>query len=148
MKVGELCSRDVLAMGAGEPLAKCAKEMRARNVGSAVIVETSQGARRPIGIVTDRDILKGQFERNADLFCLNAGDAMSTNPLLLKEESDITQAIELMGRRGVRRAPVVDKSGELVGIVTFDDLLPAIAGQLAAIGNLISSQVEQRRARW
>jgi CBS domain-containing protein len=134
-------------MEPGEALAKCARAMADRNVGSVVIVDTSRGFARPIGIITDRDMLRGQFDRNADLFCLNAGDVMTSNPLVLSEDCDVRDGIERMGHRGVRRAPVVNGSGALVGIVTFDDLLPAIAGQLASIGGLISQQIEQRRSR-
>ena len=154
MKVGEICSRDVLTMSAAEPLAHCAREMKDRNVGSAVIVDNAQGFPRPVGIVTDRDMLRGQFDRCADLFCLNTGDVMSNDLLVLKEGTDVADAIELMSRRAVRRAPVVSTGGELVGIVTFDDLLPVIAAQITAIAGLISGQVEQhegherQRARW
>jgi CBS domain-containing protein len=147
MKVGELCSRDVLTTSAAEPLAKCAREMKERNVGSVVIVDNSRGFPQPVGIVTDRDILRGQFDRKADLFCLSAGEVMTTEPLVLKEESEVADAIERMSRKAVRRAPVVDKAGELVGIVTFDDLLPVLASQMAAIAGIISGQVEQRRGR-
>lgn len=147
MRVGDICSREVLALDAAESLARCARGMNEMNVGSVVVVETSRGFARPIGIITDRDILRGQFDRNADLFCLSAGDVMTSNPLVLDEDSDVRVAIERMGDRAVRRAPVVNHRGELVGIVTFDDLLPVIAGQLAAIGGLISQQIEHRRSR-
>jgi CBS domain-containing protein len=144
MKVGEICSRDVLVVGPAEPLAKCAREMKERNVGSVVIVDDSRGYRRPMGIVTDRDALRGQFDRKADLFCLSAGDVMTTDPLVLNEETDVAEAVERMSRRAVRRAPVVDGSGELVGIVTFDDLVPAIAAQMTTIAKIISGQSEPR----
>src|SRR5689334_8584695 len=127
MKVGEICSRNVVAMRATEPLAHCAREMKERNVGSAVIVDDAGGYPRPVGIVTDRDMLRGQFDRCADLFCLSAGDVMSSDLLVLEEDTDVADAIERMSRRSVRRAPVVSSGGELKGIVTFDDLLPVVA---------------------
>jgi CBS domain-containing protein len=119
--------------------------MKQRNVGSAVIVDRARGFPRPIGIVTDRDVLRGQFDRCADLFCLNTGDVMSSDVLVVKEDSDTADAIQAMGRRSVRRAPVVDAAGELVGIVTFDDLLPAIAAQITAIAGLVGDQAGQFR---
>lgn len=143
MNVGEICSREVLAMDATEPLASCARQMKSRNVGSAVIVDHSQGFPKPIGIVTDRDMLRGQFDRCADIFCLSTGDVMSSDVLVLKEDTDVADAIERMSRRTVRRAPVVSTAGELVGIVTFDDLLPVVAAQITSIAGLITGQVEQ-----
>jgi CBS domain-containing protein len=145
MRIGEICSRDVLTVEPDEPLAKCARVMEDASVGSVVVVDRSRGFARPIGIVTDRDMLRGQFDRRADLFCLSAGDVMTANPLVLREDCDVRNAIERMGERAVRRVPVVDDGGELVGIATFDDLLPAIAGQIAAIGALISQQIGHRR---
>jgi CBS domain-containing protein len=151
MKVGEICNPDVLTMSATEPLAHCAREMMSRNVGSAVIVDNVGGFFRPVGIVTDRDVLRGQFDRCADLFCLSTGDVMSGDLLVLKDDTDVADAIESMSRRAVRRAPVVSAGGVLVGIVTFDDLLPVVAAQISAVAGLISGQIEQRerqRARW
>lgn len=154
MKVSEVCSRDVLALSATEPLASCAREMKERNVGSAVIVDRAHGFPQPVGIVTDRDMLRGQFDRCADLFCLSTGDVMSTDLLVLTEDTDVADAIERMSRRSVRRAPIVSARGELVGIVTFDDLLPAVAAQISAVARLIGGQFEpyqpheQPRARW
>jgi CBS domain-containing protein len=145
MKVGEICSREVLAMGATDSLAACAREMKKQNVGSAVIVDRAQGYPRPIGIITDRDVLRGQFERKADLFCLNAEDVMTRDPLVLKEDCDVSEALALMSRKAVRRVPVVDAGGELAGIVTFDDLVPVLASQMSAIASLISGQIERRR---
>lgn len=147
MKIGEICSRNVLAVGANEPLAKAAQAMCARNVGSVVVVDSHNGAMRPIGIVTDRDLLRGQFDRKADLFCLSAGDVMTSDPLVLADDCDVADAVELMSGRAVRRVPVVDKCGTLVGIVSFDDLLPVLAGQMTAIARLISAQADAHRPK-
>ena len=143
MKVGEICSRDVYAVEPGEPLASVAGEMHTRNIGSAVIVRNDGTRRVPVGVVTDRDALRGQFDRKADLFCLSVEDVMSQHPLVVHEDCELADAIELMSGRAVRRAPVVDKAGNLVGIVTFDDLLPVLAAEMTAIARLISAQVSK-----
>jgi CBS domain-containing protein len=92
-------------------------------------------------------VLRGQFERKADLFCLSAEDVMTRDPLVLEESCDVAEALELMSRKAVRRVPVVGAGGELVGIVTFDDLVPVLASQMSAIASLISGQIERRRHR-
>ena len=143
MQVGEVCSRDVYVVRADEPLAEAAKEMCSRHVGSVVIVAVDGDSVRPVGILTDRDIVRGQFERKADLFCLTAGDVMTPDPLTLREDMDVAEAIPCLGARGVRRAPVVNDEGILVGIVTFDDLLPAVAESLAALAALIGTQARR-----
>jgi CBS domain-containing protein len=143
MKIGDICSRDVFVVNENEPLAKAVREMDARHVGAIVVVEKVDGGTRPVGIVTDRDVLRGQFNRNADLFCLTVGDVMTNQPFTLREDCDVANAVELMSARVVRRAPVVDKLGNLIGIVSFDDLLPAIAENLAAVAKLVGTQARR-----
>jgi predicted transcriptional regulator len=143
MKIGDICSREVFVVGANEALANAVREMDSRHVGAVVVAETQNGVTRPVGIVTDRDVLRGQFDRKADLFCLTVGDVMTSQPLVLHEECDLANAIELMSARVVRRAPVIDQQGALVGIVSFDDLLPAVAESLAAAARLIGSQPQR-----
>ena len=147
MKIGDLCSRDVFVVGPAEPLANAVREMDSRHVGAVVVVEGQGEATRPVGLVTDRDVLRGQFERKADLFCLTVGDVMTTHPLTLQEDWDVSNAIGRMSARGVRRAPVVDKADNLVGIVSFDDLLPVVAEELAALARLIGTQAGREPAR-
>jgi CBS domain-containing protein len=142
MIVGELCSRVVYFVRRDEPLAEAVREMRNRNVGAVVVAESTDEHFRPVGIVTDRDVVCGQFVREADLFCLTVGDVMSPDPLTLSESADIADAVESLYRRGVRRAPVVDSAGNLVGIVTLDDLLPVLADDLSSLAKLIGSQAQ------
>jgi len=147
MKIGDLCSRDVFVVGPAEPLAEAVREMDLRHVGAVVVVERQGEATRAVGLVTDRDVLRGQFERKADLFCLTVGDVMTTYPLTLQEDWDVSHGIGRMSARGVRRAPVVDKADNLVGIVSFDDLLPVVAEEMAALARLIGTQAGREPAR-
>jgi CBS domain-containing protein len=116
--------------------------MHDHNVGSIIVVDSS--GRRPIGIVTDRDVLRGQIDRSADLFCLTVSDVMTKDPVTLPETCGVAEAVERLGARGVRRAPVMNAAGDLVGIVTLDDLLPAVADGLNALARLIGSQASKR----
>lgn len=145
MQVGEICSRDVYVVHADEPLAEAAREMSQRHIGAVVVVESRGEMTRPIGIVTDRDILCGQFDRGKDLFCLSVSEVMTRDPLTVAESTGVAEAIESMSGRAVRRAPVVDQAGNLVGIVTVDDLLPVLAGELSALAALIGTQAHRER---
>jgi CBS domain-containing protein len=93
--------------------------------------------------VTDRDIVRAQLGRASDLFCLSVGEVMSEPPLVLTENEAMSDAIERMRARGVRRAPVIDARGWLIGVVAVDDLLGALAEQLSGLARLASTQ--QRR---
>jgi CBS domain-containing protein len=145
MEVGDVCSREVYIVRPGEPLADAAREMTRRHIGAVVVVETSNGVVRPIGIVTDRDIVCGQLDRKADLASLKVGEVMTASPLTVEESGDTGQALRAMSAKAVRRAPVVNAVGELVGIVTLDDLLPVMADELTALAKLIGTQSRAER---
>jgi len=138
--IGELCSREVYIVRPAEPLAEAIAEMHRRHVGALVVVEEKPDQVRPIGIVTDRDAIRSQVLRGRALTALTVADAMTADPLTLAETCGIAEAIGQMSTRGVRRAPVVSESGDLVGIVSFDDLLPVVSEQLTALARLIGEQ--------
>jgi CBS domain-containing protein len=100
---------------------------------------------KPLGILTDRDIVCGQLDRAGDLHCLVVGDVMTRDPLTVRAELEVTEAIRALSARGVRRAPVVDSSGALIGVVTLDDLLPEVAQQLNALAGVASAQIHHAR---
>ncbi len=143
MQAGELCSREVYIVRPDEPLADAAREMRKRHIGAVVVVEQREQAMVPVGIVTDRDIVCGQLAHGADLFCLTVGDVMTRAPTTIPEEDGLSEAIRRLSSRGVRRAPVVSVSGDLVGILSFDDVVPAVAEELSSLAKLIGTQARR-----
>lgn len=145
MEIGDVCSREVYIVRPNEPLADAAREMDRRHVGAVVVVDERGGVVRPVGIVTDRDIVCGQINRKKDLFQLTVGDVMTAGPLSCEESADAAQALQGMSAKAVRRAPVVNATGELVGIITFDDLLPVVADELTALARLIGTQARAER---
>jgi len=140
MNLGNLCHRQVYLVKPDEPLVDAAREMQRRRIGALVVVADLATPVRPVGIVTDRDIVCGQLLRKADLRSLDVGDVMTRDPLTLPESTGVSEAIAALHQRGVRRAPVVNEAQDLVGIVTLDDLLPAVAAELNALAKLIGTQ--------
>ncbi len=135
MRLAEICSSPVFTAHPGQSLADAAREMRAHDIGALVVVAPGDPLQRPLGILTDRDILRGQVYEAADLHCLLVETVMTRRPLCIHAEEEITEAITTLASHGVRRAPVIDGSGALVGIVTLDDLLPQIAEQIKALAD-------------
>ena len=89
--------------------------------------------------------MRGQLRLGADLFCLTVGDVMTPDPLTLTLNVGVTEAIEFLHMNRVRRAPVVDGAGNLVGMITLDDLLPAVARELEELSTLVGTQARQER---
>jgi CBS domain-containing protein len=110
------------------------------HVGAVVVVDEANGGLKPIGIITDRDVVCGQLHPPRDLFCMVVEDVMTSDVLTLEETCGIAEAVGKMADRGVRRAPVVDRSGNLLGIISTDDLLPRLSRELAALAELIGPQ--------
>ncbi len=147
MNIGDIRTAQVFVTDPDRPLAEAARAMRDSHVGALVVVYTEDPQRRPRGILTDRDIVRGQLSKDADLYCLTVGDVMSRDPLCLRTDMSLGEGIEAMNSRAVRRAPVVDAAGSLVGIVTLDDLLPAIAAELRSLAQLMGTQAHRSDAR-
>lgn len=144
MRVRDLCSPAAKTTAPEQALSEAARSMLEGHVGALIVVD---GGGTPIGMLTDRDIVRGQLRLSADLFCLTVGDVMTPDPLTLSANIGVTEAIEALHARAVRRAPVVDSSGNLLGIVTLDDLLPAVAHELEELASLIGTQTRHERAR-
>ena len=140
MKIAEICSSPAFVAYPDQALAVAAREMRTRDVGALVVVAAGDARQCPLGMLTDRDIVLGQVNQATDLRCLTVGDVMTHHPLCVQADVEITEAMALLASRVVRRAPVVDRAGTLVGIVTLDDLLPAIAQQLQELADTVTPQ--------
>jgi len=140
MNIGEVCTREVYMVNPGESLLEAAREMRRRNVGCIVVVEQLGKLVVPIGILTDRDIVRALPEHSGNLGALPVADIMTRDLLALSENDSFVDAMVRLRQRGVRRAPVVGASGDLVGIVSTDDLLGIIAEQLCSLARLVERQ--------
>lgn len=138
MAIGEICNREVVIAERNMDVPEAARLMRQHHVGTIVIVEDIEGRRKPVGIVTDRDIAIEVVAAGVDPNGLVIGDIMGGDLVTVAETQGIFETIRYMRSRGVRRVPVVDNGGWLVGIVTLDDLLELIAEELNEMTKLIS----------
>lgn len=151
MNIGELCQREVVTVRAGDEIVAAARLMRDEHIGYIVVVEPRVAAQTvvPIGVLTDRDIVVAVVARDVDAKSLRVEDVMTREPLLLGDSETLQNALHEMRRRGVRRAPVVGDRGQLVGVISLDDLLAVLAGELQDVAWSIERgrQVEQALRR-
>jgi len=129
----DLCTREVVACPPSLSVDEAARLMRERHVGSVVVVEMGDGGRLPAGILTDRDIVTAVVARDVDPKTLRVGDVMSATVAVVRAHDTLYDVLSQMRRHGVRRIPVIDAHGVLSGIVSQDDVLSAIAGELQAL---------------
>ena len=143
MPVGELCNRDVVILRREDTILAAAKLMRQHHVGDVVVADDSSGFRRPVGIITDRDVVIEIMATELDQKVITVGDIMTGGLVTVKESLGVFEAIQYMRTKAVRRLPVVDEQGALVGILTLDDLLQLLSEELVAIARLIAHQQQK-----
>jgi len=143
MPVGELCIRQTVVAPRGTSIHDAAKLMREYHVGDLVVTDPTDGKRKPVGIVTDRDIVIEVLAQGLDPGRLAVEDIMSQDLVTVREQEGLFETIGKMRAKGVRRVPVVDSEGTLAGIVTVDDLVGLLADELGEVAKLISREQKQ-----
>jgi len=124
-------------------VSEAARLMRSHHVGDVVVVDEVDGRKVPCGIVTDRDIVIGLVAQGLDPDTIQVGDLMMTGIVVGRELDGVADTLEIMRVKAVRRMPIVDALGTLVGIVTADDLLQLLSEEMSALAAMINR--EQRR---
>ncbi len=148
VKVGELCNREVVIAQREQTIKEVAKLMRAKHVGSVVVVEGSPACARPVGIITDRDLVVEIMAQDVDEEKVTVGDIMASDLLLAREDDSVADTIRLMRSRGVRRVPVVSEQGWLAGILAADDFLEFLVEELQLLVKLFErEQIREVAAR-
>ncbi len=114
------------------------RKMNRFGVGSIVVIQ----GERPVGIITERDILRKIVELGLDPETTTAKEIMSTPLLTISEDASVEEAAELMVKRGLKKLPVIHE-GKLIGIVTTTDLVRGVPKLLSAYKELLG--VRERR---
>lgn len=142
MSVGELCVRRMVAAPRITSVLDAAKMMREFHVGEVIVTD---GARKPVGIVTDRDFVLEVVALELDINRLTIGDLITGELTTVQEDASLLEAVRTMRVSAVRRAPIVDEDGALMGIVSVDDLVELLAEELNELAKVIANG-QQREA--
>ena len=144
MSVGRICTREVDLAHVDESVWQAAERMHQRAVGTLVVTDHDQ---KPIGIITDRDLVERVLAHALDPTATTVGDVMTHAPETVSEQDAIEHAITVMRRERCRRLPVVDDSGQMVGLLSLDDVLQLLAEELTNVGQLLERQTPQAAAQ-
>ena len=147
MKIGECCNREVVTAEKDMSITEVARLMQEHHVGDLVVVENINGCTRPVGIVTDRDLVIEVLAQMAPIDAICVGDVMSYEISTVSENDELWETLERMRKLGVRRMPVVDAGGMLVGIITLDDLMELMAEAMGHIASLIRREIGKETRR-
>lgn len=145
---GTLCTRTVTFAERALPIADAARLMRSHHVGCLVVVDETPAGRIPVGMLTDRDIVTAVVAKEVDPRTLHVEDVMSADPVVVREDASVIDLLRTMRAKGLRRLPVTDAGGALVGLIALDDLLGVIAEELrATVAAIETEQAREARQR-
>jgi CBS domain-containing protein len=121
MKIQEIMTPNPACCTPGTPLLEVAQMFIDHDCGAIPVIE-SEGNRRPVGIVTDRDIACRAIAAGKNALELVARDCMSTPCVIVLPEMSLAECCEIMERNKVRRLLVIDKEGNCCGIIAQADI--------------------------
>jgi CBS domain-containing protein len=141
MSIGTMIRRKAITVCPGDSLAKAAKLMEDEGVGAVVVTERS----KPVGILTDRDLALATCVRGISPY--NVVKTMMTSPVsTIRADEGVLDVTNLMMEQCVRRLPIVDDDGCLVGLVSADDLIPLLSHELSNIAEGIEGTLVDSRS--
>lgn len=123
--VDEIVQTDVVTAEPDTPIATVVAQMAEQDVGSVVVVEDD----RPTGVLTDRTICLA-LEDDPDVGERTAGDLISRDVATGSTDDSVFDTLNILREEQVRRLPIVDEDGALAGMVTLDDFLVLLGGEL------------------
>ena len=145
MRIAEVCSRRVVCVDPKASAKDAAEAMHHQDVGALVVVRADK--RKPAGILTDRDLVTRVMAPGMDPRAVPVAEVMTRTLATCRGDHELLDVLGMMGERGIRRVPVVDVKGDLIGIVTTDDLIGALAEHVLTLARSVlgAEVLEQRR---
>lgn len=134
MRMSSIMNKKVVALRPEDKVAKAAKFMRERGVGCILVLDEEK---RPLGILTDRDIVVSVLARGLDPKATRLKQVMTPNVVVAKEDEILLRAARAMAEARIRRLPIVDGKGRVVGIVSVDDILVVLITELSNVCSAI-----------
>lgn len=133
MSVGRVCTRTVITAHPEDTVTAAAQRMASYDVGTLIILEE----RRPIGIITDRDLVVRALAKGYDPATTSLQSLMTRNVISVPDHTSLEDALALMRGYQIRRLVIVNSNQELVGIFTLDDMLALLGEEQQAIAGLM-----------
>ena len=137
MKVRELMTVEVRTCRDDGTAADAAEVMWSHDVGVVPVIDA---AGTVVGMVTDRDVAMAALHAGGPLTRIRVTDAMSRTVRTCRPDDNVPRATEIMGEARVRRLPVVDERGHLVGLLSMNDVARAAAeGGSASLAKAVAT---------
>jgi CBS domain-containing protein len=140
MKVSERMASEVWTMGPHESLERAAQIMWEHDCGCVPVVDQEQ---RLLGVITDRDVCMAAYTQGSRLCDIPVERSMSRSAHVCAPEDTLEAAAAKMGERQVRRLPVLDDAGHLVGILALGDLARTMGAGRGPQKQMLSNELSR-----
>lgn len=145
MKVIDMAVRKVATISPKKKIVECAEQMRSEHVGSLVVID---GDKKPIGMITDRDIAIEVVAKRLDPAVETVEQIMTSPAVTATDEESMVVALARMREFGIRRLPIVDEEGKLVGVISNSNLVEELSSLLEGlVRNIHSSKTREVELR-
>jgi CBS domain-containing protein len=135
LMVRDVMTKSVKTVQTGSTVREAVQKMNKFDIGSIVVMDN----KRPVGIITERDILRKIVEQGIDPSVVKANDIMSYPLITAEPDQSIEEAARLMAKKGIKKLPVVE-DGRLVGIVTSMDIMKAAPKLMSLFQEIIQAR--------
>ncbi|MEQ9618064.1 MAG: CBS domain-containing protein [Deltaproteobacteria bacterium] len=138
MSLESLCRREIVCVNRSTMVIDATKMMEEKNVGSVVVIDMD----RPLGILTDRDVMIRLVNNGLDAEKTPVSDVMSREIITLNQKTGLYEALEQIkdSKSSVRRFPIVDDNGSIKGIITLDDVIYLLGKEMSDVSAIIESE--------
>jgi len=130
--VRDVMTENVRTVRPNSTITEVVRKMNKFEIGSVVVVD----GERPVGLITERDILRRVLEVTLAAEAMKAKEVMSSPLLTVGDEATVEQAARIMVDRRIKKLPVV-KEGKLVGIVTSTDIVRSQPKMVELLGDIV-----------
>lgn len=130
MEVQAIMSKRIASLSPEACAADAARLMREEDVGAVLALGPNH---KPVGILTDRDLVLRVVALNRDPSKVKLKEVMSTHPASVRHSEPVMLVARRMAEKGVRRLPVVNEGGSVIGVVSVDDLLTVLISELSNV---------------
>ncbi|WP_293746727.1 CBS domain-containing protein [uncultured Paraglaciecola sp.] len=138
MNVGDICSKNIVSVSPLDSVADVARVMREQHVASVVVVDNKYGEIRPQGVITERDLVIEVLAAKIDPTSVRAEDILTSELICVTETHNVAEALKYLRFYAVRRAPVVNVNGILVGLFCIEDSLASLLEEYTGLVKLLS----------
>jgi CBS domain-containing protein len=127
------------------PLIDAARMMREKGVGDILIVRVGDSGTRPVGVITDRDIVVHAIACDLNPEELTVADLCTREPVMVDADADLAEITTVMNIHGVRRV-LVTRDSEIAGVVTLDNVIDAMAQITTNLSEMLTRQLDNELA--